>query len=114
MTVPSLPAQPDRALSAPHVPTRTCVGCREAGPATNLVRLVLREGSLVVCGATGRVSARPAGRGAWIHPNDSCVAAAFKTRSWNRAFRANVNVGPGDSMRALTAAISVAAGRSVH
>ena len=68
------------------VSVRTCVGCRQAAPATALVRLVLVERQLVV--PVGRT--RPPGRGAWLHPAAACVAAAARTRAFDRAFRAPV------------------------
>jgi len=66
-----------------HVPARTCVGCRAVCPASELVRLV-RSGQGVA------VSARSAGRGAWLHPRAECVRAAVKARAFSRAFRQSV------------------------
>ncbi|MHB1139029.1 MAG: YlxR family protein, partial [Microthrixaceae bacterium] len=61
-------------------PTRTCVGCRRSGPASSLVRCAAVEGRVEV----GRVLP---GRGAWLCPTGSCVAAAVRSGSLARALR---------------------------
>jgi uncharacterized protein len=66
-----------------HVPVRTCLGCRAVCPAADLVRLVRSGQGLAV-------SARSAGRGAWLHPRAECVRAAIKARAFSRAFRQSV------------------------
>ena len=33
---------------------------------------------------------RPAGRGAWLHPSEACLAAAVRAKAFERAFRASV------------------------
>jgi len=71
----------------PATRARTCVGCRRACPRVELVRLVLLDGQLVV----DRRRALP-GRGASIHPNDACVAAAIRQGGFGRAFRCRVQV----------------------
>ena len=80
-----------------HVPTRTCLGCRATGPASELVRLVLSGQGLVV-------SARSAGRGAWLHPRAECVRAAIKARAFSRAFRQSVNFSAADDLIAAVTA----------
>ena len=82
-----------------HAPTRTCVGCRAVCPASELVRLVRSGEGLVV-------SARSAGRGAWLHPRAECVRAAWKARAFSRAFRQTVNFPAADD---LIAAVTAAA-----
>lgn len=71
-------------MPAVHVPTRTCVGCRQRTAAPELVRLRLANGNVVVADERA-----PSGRGAWIHPKESCVLAAIKARAFGRAFRAS-------------------------
>ena len=80
-----------------HVPTRTCVGCRQAVASTLLVRLLLREGTVVVAGSPGAQPGGPrpgtsaySGRGAWVHPSLACLTRAVKTRAFDRAFRVAV------------------------
>jgi predicted RNA-binding protein YlxR (DUF448 family) len=45
--------------------------------------------------AVGR--ARP-GRGAWLHPDASCLAAAVRRRAFTRALRAPVRTGAADAV----------------
>ncbi|HVV48260.1 MAG TPA: DUF448 domain-containing protein, partial [Polyangia bacterium] len=45
---------------------RTCVGCRQRGPAGEMVRLALEAGEL-------RLAPPRAGRGASVHPRADCV-----------------------------------------
>jgi uncharacterized protein len=65
------------------LPTRTCIGCRTACPASELVRL---------CAAGDRVepSAASRGRGAWLHARADCLEAAVRARAFSRAFRRSV------------------------
>ncbi len=82
----------------PHpVPARTCVGCRAVCPATELVRLVLRDERLQPAPAS-------AGRGAWLHPRLACVQAAIKARAFARAFRRAVNSPTTDDLMTAVAA----------
>ncbi|HVU49883.1 MAG TPA: YlxR family protein [Polyangia bacterium] len=69
---------------------RTCVGCRRRAPTGSLARLALEDGTLRVWGA-GR--ARPAGRGASLHREASCLGAALRSGAFARAFRGAVKVG---------------------
>ncbi|MBT2595330.1 YlxR family protein [Arthrobacter sp. ISL-72] len=64
-------------------PQRTCIGCRKKGPRSELLRLVA-EGS----GSTAVVvdeRRRMAGRGAWLHFSETCLALAIKRRAFGRA-----------------------------
>ncbi|HEY8700264.1 MAG TPA: YlxR family protein [Arthrobacter sp.] len=70
-------------LHSENQPQRTCIGCRKKGPRSELLRLVT-EGS----GSTAVVvdeRRRMAGRGAWLHPSESCLALAVKRRAFGRA-----------------------------
>ncbi|MEZ4226838.1 MAG: DUF448 domain-containing protein [Polyangiaceae bacterium] len=66
-------------------PERTCVGCREAGPASAMLRLVLGPGGEVA----PDLLRRAVGRGAWVHPAAACLDAAAK-RGLSKAFRCAV------------------------
>ncbi|MFK0008765.1 YlxR family protein [Paenarthrobacter sp. NPDC090520] len=64
-------------------PVRTCIGCRKHGSRSELFRLVAQgSGSPVVVVDERR---RMAGRGAWLHPNEKCLALAIKRRAFGRA-----------------------------
>lgn len=68
---------------------RTCIGCRAARPAHELVRFALRDGDVV----EGRAAP---GRGAWLcRGNEQCRSAALRTRAFSRAFRRPVVVAEG-------------------
>ena len=56
-----------------HIPHRTCVGCREVLSKRDLVRLV-RTPEGVFIDSTGKA----AGRGAYLHKNQSCWQKALK------------------------------------
>jgi predicted RNA-binding protein YlxR (DUF448 family) len=77
------PSSSSRApLQAVHTPVRTCVGCRQQAARSDLVRVTLVNGRVVVDnGAT-----QP-GRGAWLHRDPDCLALALKRRAFARAFR---------------------------
>ncbi|MDN4479583.1 YlxR family protein [Demequina muriae] len=77
------PRQPSGDPGAlPHVPVRTCVGCRSKASRSVLVRYVL-EGDRVVVDENG---SKP-GRGAWLHPDSDCIALALRRRQFGRALR---------------------------
>ena len=85
-------------------PIRTCIGCRKAVPAVELVRLALVDGRVVVVPRGGR---RPCGRGASIHAQATCVRAALKAGAFARAFRTRIEDTAGleaDSLFPLLAA----------
>jgi predicted RNA-binding protein YlxR (DUF448 family) len=86
-------------LLSPHVPTRTCIGCRAVCPAVELVRLALVEDRV-------QLAPRAAGRGAWLHPRAECARAAVKARAFSRAFRKSVSFPATDD---LIAAVESAA-----
>jgi predicted RNA-binding protein YlxR (DUF448 family) len=66
---------------------RTCIGCRQACAAPELVRFVLIDGR-----PRADVARPRSGRGASLHPSEPCVRAALKTGAFSRAFRRNVPV----------------------
>jgi len=63
-------------------PVRTCLGCRQRAPRSSLVRVVARDGVVVV-----DALARFPGRGAWVHGTHDCVETATVRRAWSRALR---------------------------
>ena len=66
-------------------PVRTCLGCRQRAPRSSLVRLVARDGRVVVDAA-----ARLPGRGAWLHPASACLETAISRKAFGRALRTSV------------------------
>lgn len=63
-------------------PVRTCVGCRARASRSALLRVVVRNGELVI----DERAVMP-GRGAWVHPTPECVEAARRRRAFARALR---------------------------
>jgi len=49
--------------------------------------------------------ARAAGRGAWVHPEPSCVALAERRRAFGRALRSTVRLDPAPVRRHVEAAV---------
>lgn len=65
-----------------HVPTRTCVGCRQRAAKSSLLRLVVADGA-VVPDPNGRLP----GRGAYLHVSRQCFDLAQRRRVLPRALR---------------------------
>lgn len=65
-------------------PRRTCIGCREVATSDELLRYVYSEAFESVVSDPRR--SMP-GRGAWIHPRQSCLDRAVKKKAFNRALR---------------------------
>ena len=82
------------ARSTAHRPERTCVGCRQAAPREQLVRLVREPAP---DGVVPRVRVDPTGsapgRGAWLHPDASCLDLALRRGGPARSFRGRVDTG---------------------
>jgi predicted RNA-binding protein YlxR (DUF448 family) len=71
---------------AAHVPERTCVGCRDAAPKADLLRLVRSSSGLVRVDPDGRAP----GRGAYVHRSETCVDLALRRGALARALRTSV------------------------
>jgi len=72
------------------IPVRTCVGCRERAPVTELLRVVARDGTLIP-----DPRRRLPGRGASLHPTPECLHAAVRRRAFPRALRSSARVEAG-------------------
>lgn len=71
-------------MSDPH---RRCVGCGRRAPQRELLRFVVRAGTL-------QPGAGEPGRGAYTCRRLACFERAVAQRAFNRALRANVEVDP--------------------
>jgi hypothetical protein len=82
------------------VPVRTCVGCRRAAPASELVRLARSPDD-------GRLQVGPGpGRGAWLcgpPAAPTCLDEALRRRALDRALRTTVT---GDELQAVRAKLA--------
>ncbi|WP_166865107.1 MULTISPECIES: YlxR family protein [unclassified Salinibacterium] len=63
-------------------PVRTCLGCRQRVPRSSLMRIVARDGRVVV-----DTAARLPGRGSWVHPHSGCISTAVRRGAFGRALR---------------------------
>ena len=70
------------------VPIRTCIGCNEAKPKRELIRVVKTAECDVSIDFTGRAN----GRGAYICNNVDCLEKAVKTRRLSRAFSMQIDM----------------------
>lgn len=69
-----------------RIPLRKCTGCGEMKPKKELVRVVKSPDGDISLDRTGK----KAGRGAYICPDDACLAAARKARRLEKAFSCQI------------------------
>jgi len=69
-----------------HVPQRTCIGCREAKPKRELIRIVRTQSGAVELDPTGKRS----GRGTYLCNAESCWQAGLKKERLDRALRTKI------------------------
>ncbi|WP_212808597.1 YlxR family protein [Micromonospora endophytica] len=67
-------------------PERTCVGCRQRVPASELLRIVAVEDEAGLALRPDPIRRLP-GRGANMHPDPACFAQAVRRRAFGRALR---------------------------
>ncbi|MCL4425590.1 MAG: YlxR family protein [Firmicutes bacterium] len=68
------------------IPVRICVGCQEARPKKELIRIVRTPEGEVVLDPTGKKS----GRGAYVCPSLDCLEKAWKGKHLERALKAPI------------------------
>lgn len=69
-----------------RIPLRKCTGCGEMKPKKELVRIVKDPEGAILLDRTGK----KAGRGAYICPEEACLAAAKKARRLEKAFSCQI------------------------
>ncbi|WP_347566820.1 YlxR family protein [Brevibacterium sp. ZH18] len=69
-------------------PRRTCIACRKKADRDELTRFVIRPDQHPAI--VHDVSATLPGRGAWVHPEASCLKKALTAAPFARAFRTKV------------------------
>ncbi len=93
---------------APKIVERTCVGCGHTGDATELLRVV-HVPELTAAATGAKTAALPVmvdlggkldggkrpGRGAWMHPQRSCIERAC-ARGFSKAFATRIQVSAGE------------------
>ena len=60
-------------MKSAREPERTCVGCRQRSPKRSLVRIAATPSGEILVDRSGRTP----GRGAYVHRDAACIAAAF-------------------------------------
>lgn len=68
------------------IPMRQCVGCREMKSKRELIRIIHTEENEILIDATGKKN----GRGAYICPNQDCLAKAIKSKGLERSLKTAV------------------------
>jgi uncharacterized protein len=79
-------AQKNQGVKPKHVPQRTCIACRQVAGKRSLLRLVRTETG-VDLDATGKL----AGRGAYLHPYQSCWRAVLRGGRIEQALRTRLS-----------------------
>lgn len=64
------------------IPMRQCLGCREMKPKKELIRVVRSPEGAISLDFRGKLP----GRGAYVCPEEACLAKARKSRALERAF----------------------------
>ena len=70
---------------SPHVPMRSCAGCRERQDQAQLRRFTLVDGRVTWDGEQRR-----SGRGAYLHPRRDCLDAFVSRKPFVRSLRVSV------------------------
>ena len=68
------------------IPMRQCLGCREAKPKKELIRVVRSPEGQISLDFKGKAS----GRGAYICHDPQCLKKAIKSKALERAFSAQI------------------------
>jgi predicted RNA-binding protein YlxR (DUF448 family) len=69
-------------------PVRTCVGCRQRGNRSDLIRIVNSQGFLKV-----DTQKSLSGRGSWLHMSSKCLETAVERSAFSRALKAKLDHG---------------------
>ena len=78
------------------IPIRTCIGCNEAKPKKELIRVVKTTEGEVLIDFSGKKN----GRGAYVCPDVTCLEKAIKTKRLSRAFEMPIENELYDKLRA--------------
>lgn len=79
-----------------HVPSRSCIVCREQKDKSQLVRIVRSSDGEVTVDTTGKAP----GRGAYVCASGDCIKTAINKRLFNRAFKQQLSMDVYDGLRA--------------
>ena len=79
------------------IPQRTCLGCNEAKPKNELIRIVKQSDGKIFVDKTGKAE----GRGAYICNNVECLEKAIKSKRLSRSFETEINNEIYESLRGV-------------
>ena len=79
------------------IPQRTCLGCGEAKPKKELIRIVKQNDGNIFIDKTGKAN----GRGAYICNNVECLEKAMKSKRLSRSFATEINNEIYESLRGV-------------
>ena len=68
------------------IPQRTCLGCNEAKPKNELIRIVKQSDGKIFVDKTGKAE----GRGAYICNDVECLEKAIKSKRLSRSFETEI------------------------
>jgi predicted RNA-binding protein YlxR (DUF448 family) len=88
-----------------HALLRTCVGCRQRAPVSELLRVV-------AIGLSLKPDPRRVlpGRGAHLHPEPGCLESALRRRAFGRALRITGVPDAGELVEAINAKVAKTVG----
>lgn len=84
-----------------HIPTRTCVACRNSLPKRELVRIVRTPEGQIMIDPTGKKS----GRGAYLCRRRNCWEQALKNKNLEYALRTTLNDAERDELIAFAGSL---------
>ena len=79
------------------IPQRTCLGCNEAKPKNELIRIVKQSDGKIFVDKTGKAE----GRGAYICNNVECLEKDMKSKRLSRSFATEINNEIYESLRGV-------------
>lgn len=68
------------------IPIRTCMGCSEKKPKSELIRVVKKQTGEIKLDKTGKLS----GRGAYICDKSECLEKAIRSKKLERIFETKI------------------------
>lgn len=87
-------------MKTKKIPSRICVGCREAKEKRSMVRIVKTAENVVCMDETGKMN----GRGAYICKNTECLKHAIQSKGLERSLKTGI---PEEVIRLLEKEMSV-------
>ena len=79
------------------IPQRTCLGCGEAKPKKELIRIVKQNDGNIFIDKTGKAN----GRGAYICNNVDCLEKAIKSKRLDKSFELEISNEIYESLRGV-------------